>query len=59
MTVEEMMGRIARLKRLASNLEEMSRKNTDEITIGDLESVEEAADIILDYVEELGRKKVV
>lgn len=59
MTVDEIVRKITDLNKLASSLRGLSQQYDHTLTVGEAEDIEEAAEAILDYVEELGRKKVV
>lgn len=56
MKVREMMDRIDYLRRLKNELEEESKK--DKTIIAGATLIEEAADAIDDYIDELMRKEV-
>lgn len=60
MTVEEMMRKISDLRKLAESLDKISMEKEDcRLTVSDTEDIDDAAEAIRDYIEELGRKKVV
>ena len=59
MTVSEMMSKLTYLKELASDVDNLANYENHVITVGDAEILDQAADQLRNYIEELGHKKVV